>query len=481
MAGNFCPRFQRWKSLTMPATQPGDNCGLTYLFRFVDTYPGIDTYQRQGAIDSIICTSVPECCWSVGINIFRQYHHAGICEEVWRYHLPQIARDFRGNLAALPEDEYSTSGNLRTVSDQPGRCSEPVSSEDRMVSTRLSVCNDKPVVWISPHVSIRESDEQESVVVLQLVFGPQGCRKKLSSVQLGNMEQSLHLHSMESNPTKEPEGGPGTSKNYARTSAMEDSDFFPRPNETIVQSTIVTTSDNGNTRPKKRKITDVEEQTLVPDSMNNQRKILKAQVSADTAIDLIVSNQRETKRRSRYHSIKQQFLNWNIRNNPSEPVKASHVVNFLAYIFTTKKLLVNKIKAYKSAIISLVTEPRSIENSHCLAKNLSAIDETEIKSFVRPTIDISLIISRLREWGDTCDIEIKNLTIKTCWLLAICGFLRASDIHRIDDARTTVINGTLKLVILAPKEKQNGKIIERPCEIGSHPNPIFFHVIAYKL
>ncbi|OLY77712.1 hypothetical protein AYI68_g8254 [Smittium mucronatum] len=247
----------------------GDSCGLTYLFRLVDTYPGIDAYKRQGAIDSIICTPAPECCWSVGINIFRQYHHAGIREEVWRYYLPQIARDFRGNMGALPEDEYSTSGNLRTVSDEPGRCSEPVNSADRMFSIHPSVCNDK----------------------LALVSGSQGCRPKLPSVQLGNIEQSLRLPSMESNPTNDPEGAPGASNNYAGNSAMEDSDLVPRSAESIGQSAIITTSDNSNTRPKKQKITEVEEQALVPDSMENQRRILQAQGLADTAIDLIVSNQ----------------------------------------------------------------------------------------------------------------------------------------------------------------------------------------------
>ncbi|OLY84607.1 hypothetical protein AYI68_g1222 [Smittium mucronatum] len=88
----------------------------------------------------------------------------------------------------------------------------------------------------------------------------------------------------------------GISKNYAGNSSMEVSDLVPRPAETIGQSTIVATSDNGNTRPKKQKIADVEEQALEPDSMYNQPRILQAKGLADTAIDLIVSNQRATKR-----------------------------------------------------------------------------------------------------------------------------------------------------------------------------------------
>ncbi|OMJ23306.1 hypothetical protein AYI70_g2356 [Smittium culicis] len=77
-------------------------------------------------------------------------------------------------------------------------------------------------------------------------------------------------------------------------------------------------------------------------------------------------------------------------------------------------------------------------------------------------MDISPIIEYFREIGDNEQLNIKSLTIETCCLLEECGFMRASDIHRIDDAQTTTIDGTLKLVIVAPKEKRKGRQIIRP-------------------
>ncbi|OMJ17063.1 hypothetical protein AYI69_g7585 [Smittium culicis] len=142
---------------------------------------------------------------------------------------------------------------------------------------------------------------------------------------------------------------------------------------------------------------------------------------------------------------------------------------------------VNTIKAYKSAITSLVEDSEEIDSSQCLKEFLSAINDTEIKSFVRPTIDISPVILRLREWGRTQELDIRQLTSKTCWLLALFGFLRASDIHRIDDSRTTIYNVILKMVIIDPKEKRNGKSIERPCEINEHLDPILCPVLACKI
>ncbi|OLY78240.1 hypothetical protein AYI68_g7714 [Smittium mucronatum] len=95
-------------------------------------------------------------------------------------------------------------------------------------------------------------------------------------------------------------------------------------------------------------------------------------------------------------------------------------------------------------------------------------------------MDISPIIEYFRELGDNEQLKIKSLNSKTCWLLAVCGFMRASDIHRIDDAHTTKIDGKLKLVIVAPKEKRKGRLIIRPCEISCHSDKLLCPVEAYR-
>ncbi|OMJ27986.1 hypothetical protein AYI69_g2552 [Smittium culicis] len=58
--------------------------------------------------------------------------------------------------------------------------------------------------------------------------------------------------------------------------------------------------------------------------------------------------------------------------------------------------------------------------------------------------------------------------------------MRASDIHHIDDAQTTTIDGTLKLVIVAPKEKHKGRPIIRPCEISCHSDKLLCPVEACR-
>ncbi|OLY78752.1 hypothetical protein AYI68_g7192 [Smittium mucronatum] len=118
---------------------------------------------------------------------------------------------------------------------------------------------------------------------------------------------------------------------------------------------------------------------------------------------------------------------------------------------------------YKSAICQLAPNPQAISGNDFIRRLIIALQETSKTSFIRPSMDISPIIEYFRELGDNEKLNIKSLTSKTCWSLSVCGFMRASDINRIENAQTTTFDRTLKLVIVAPKEKRKGRPIIRPC------------------
>ncbi|OMJ09068.1 hypothetical protein AYI69_g10827 [Smittium culicis] len=101
-----------------------------------------------------------------------------------------------------------------------------------------------------------------------------------------------------------------------------------------------------------------------------------------------------------------------------------------------------------------------------------ALEETSVTSFICPNIETSPTIDYFRQIGDNEMLDIMNLTSKKFWLLAVFGFMRKRDIHRIDDTQTTIIDGALKLVIVAPKEKRKGRPIIRPCEISCHSDKL---------
>ncbi|PVU91001.1 hypothetical protein BB561_004602 [Smittium simulii] len=76
---------------------------------------------------------------------------------------------------------------------------------------------------------------------------------------------------------------------------------------------------------------------------------------------------------------------------------------------------------------------------------------------------------------------VETLTTKFVWLLATTGFLRASDIHRIDDAQTIVKEDKIIFKIIAPKKNRKGKPIERNCTISAHRDKILCSVLTYNI
>ncbi|KAG1409787.1 hypothetical protein G6F58_009308 [Rhizopus delemar] len=100
-----------------------------------------------------------------------------------------------------------------------------------------------------------------------------------------------------------------------------------------------------------------------------------------------------------------------------------------------------------------------------------------VRSFDKPNYDLTPVLDKLHSWGPNDLLTAERLTRKLCFLLAITGFLRHADLHRINMLKTSVLATTsqLKLVIDCPKEKRGGSPIERvvfitttPC-LGPHP------------
>ncbi|KAG2190934.1 hypothetical protein INT47_011417 [Mucor saturninus] len=73
-------------------------------------------------------------------------------------------------------------------------------------------------------------------------------------------------------------------------------------------------------------------------------------------------------------------------------------------------------------------------------------------------------------------MNLLQLTQKLCFLLGITGFLRPSDIEGIDDIKTMVTAGSLRLVIIAPKEKRAGWPIKKVLVISNHSSPLLCQV-----
>ncbi|KAG2214871.1 hypothetical protein INT45_003022 [Circinella minor] len=94
---------------------------------------------------------------------------------------------------------------------------------------------------------------------------------------------------------------------------------------------------------------------------------------------------------------------------------------------------------------------------------------------VQPALDYIISL------GDSHHIEIDILTAKLSWLLAMVGFLRPSDLERIDLNQCSISSDDiLSLVVVAPKEKQSGMRITKAIAIHPHSSYLVCPVTTYK-
>ncbi|PVU93176.1 hypothetical protein BB561_003430 [Smittium simulii] len=193
---------------------------------------------------------------------------------------------------------------------------------------------------------------------------------------------------------------------------------------------VIASSNNSCSRSQKRKVPNIEQKTSALDDMGNQRRFLQTQDLGTYAVDFILSNKRRVRRKFRYSSIQQRFLDWRILNEITMDISIP--------------------QAYKLAILSLANNSTKLAEHPMFAGFTKTLNDLSIKSFL-------------------------------CWLLSVTGFLRASNIYRIDDARGLINQGVLCLAIVAPKEKQKGHPVENPCQINPHTDPILCPVLTYTV
>ncbi|PVU93748.1 hypothetical protein BB561_003065 [Smittium simulii] len=387
----------------------------------------------------------------LGVGLLRQHNHASLCEKVWRHDVSQTTGIIGDNLETLFKNKHQTPGNIRAVNIEPCGRSKQTDCSNRMVFISGDVQEAESSTWPTRCRPVCFSSEQEGGSIFELVPRPQSRRTECV------MGQPILLPTLEPNIASNPQSTQRENNHDPGYSNVEIGNMVSGSIDSVNFSTVIASSNNSCSRSQKRKVSAIQQQTLALDGMEDQRRFLQTQGLGTYAVDFILSNKRRVRRRSRYSSIQQRFLDWRILNKITTDISAPQIINYLSELFIREKLKVGTMKTYKSAILSLADNPTKLAEHPMFAEFTKTLDDSSIKSFIRPEIDILPILDLFRDWGPTPNLSVKQLTAKLCWLLSVTGFLRASDIHRIDDARSLINQGVLCLTIFAPKENEEAE------------------------
>lgn len=166
------------------------------------------------------------------------------------------------------------------------------------------------------------------------------------------------------------------------------------------------------------------------------------------------------------------FVKWMTdRGRDPQATTAMDVMNFLAHGLDKLKWKPSTAKAYKSAILQLFPPAgrTTISDNDLFQLFLKQMNSDSFKRMHNANIDLTPIMSYLHGLGDNFQLDITDLTAKTCFLLATCGFLRPDDLACTDAAQCSIKDNTLTLVVMFPKERRSQERIIKPVQIKSHP------------
>lgn len=169
--------------------------------------------------------------------------------------------------------------------------------------------------------------------------------------------------------------------------------------------------------------------------------------------------------------------------NAIDPFNPSVVelLNFLADGIETKKWSSGTVNNYRSAILSLFPDRLSYWNNSTFRDFFRHLSSNAIKRFTNTPVDITPVLDHFRSMGPNSDLKPSQLLPKLCWLLSVCGFMRPSDIHRVDVSHSLVLpSGELELQVVGPKEKRAGQHIIKSVFIHPHEDQLVCPVATYQ-
>ncbi|KAF9079230.1 hypothetical protein BGX23_004633, partial [Mortierella sp. AD031] len=157
------------------------------------------------------------------------------------------------------------------------------------------------------------------------------------------------------------------------------------------------------------------------------------------------------------------------------------LMNFLDYGLEEKKWKLSTVHTYKSAILQLfpVKQQQEIKEDELFKDFSKVMGAGTFKRLHNATVDLAPILSGLQALGDNHSMNIKDLTAKTCFLLATCGLLRPDDLACTDVPQCKINGDKLELAVVFPKEHRGGQMIIKTVVIKSHPVESLCPVKAY--
>jgi hypothetical protein len=210
------------------------------------------------------------------------------------------------------------------------------------------------------------------------------------------------------------------------------------------------------------------------------KRLRTANVS-DQATSTILSQQGSKNRR--YLTSQRRYLNWCHLHHKPTTANAATLISFLDHERAIRDWAIGTTINAKTHILDLynTADQQLIKTDRNYIDYIKALRASHVPEFIDYDYNLLPIFNYIQAMGSNDSMTRTDLTHKTAWLLAMAGFFRPSDLHRIDlDHARINPDGKLILQVLAPKDKKAGLHYVKTVTLHPHVDPIFCPVQAYS-
>lgn len=457
------------------------------LSRQMDSHRAIISHQLQRAFSrSENISSHSGATQQSPAALYGQYVSHRLYQEVRRNEITQTEQPRDDHLETLFSQLHTAFHSLCTFENEPSRCSFTCDgSTNRMDITETNVPLSKSPMGTPPLGSICFTTEPSTSSVCELELPPSSSVDQRLQSSLEHYPEPPSLSGATLEPVDDDFTTPTTTTGGSDIDhpKLADSPLVSSSSTTDAATTSHSSPPSGS--QKRRRPASEEGTEMDSPGLEHPRKhrVVNSSTSLSKNAVAVISNKTCSVTARQYAYRQQAYQRWcQTRDwDPSAP-SAYQLVNYLADNYTFRKWKLSTVQSYANSILLLfpASEQTSIRQSKVYQDFFQGLCQSSIQPNKSWEYNVLPITDYLISLGANSALSPALLTMKTAWLLGVVGFMRPSDLERIDLDNTSILSGNiLYLRVLAPKEKRRGSRISKTITIHPHSNSLLCPVAAF--
>lgn len=430
----------------------------------IDQLEGIESCTTHS---SIVSHTVPH----LHSHPIRQHNSSVIHQQTRRHsfgNLEQIGHNDLGNVPSASSPSTSTTYPRdpqlnRRSSFSTNICQESVATAaSNLPSTSTSMGCTRRRSLCGPHHSITSE-------VCGVENRPISIGNRRLHVDMESVQETTHSPTLESDSPSIAEGQERESHGHSHSTLVAECDMVPTSQADGNTSSNHSQSENTHSCHIISYPQSMDKPTLEAFRVECLRRKFRFLEYHDNTVNHLLATNRSLNARS-YRKFQLEFLSWCITQqvDPNHFTMAT-LINFLSTM--RSRYSVNSLPLMRTAIIHFHVQPSLFQHDSQLEQLFNIWrEEAPPVPIERPPVDLTPSFAFCRTIESSAHSSLYNLAHKTVFLLAITGFLRPSDLHRIN-LQDSFVDGSrcLHLSVVAPKEKRNGRRIVKVVRIKPYP------------